>query len=102
METLQKNKVKPYEYLNRLKNNEFVKNLIDGGELVEYSAHSIPEGGYNELPEIFGDGYLIVGDAANLVDSVHFEGTNLAIKSGIVAGETIIEAYKRKISQKNS
>ena len=96
METLQKNKVKPYEYLNRLKNNEFVKNLIDGGELVEYSAHSIPEGGYNELPEIFGDGYLIVGDAANLVDSVHFEGTNLAIKSGIVAGETIIEAYKKK------
>lgn len=96
METLQKNKVKPYEYLNRLKNNEFVKNLIEGGELVEYSAHSIPEGGYNELPELFGNGYLIVGDAANLVDSIHFEGTNLAIKSGIIAGETIIEAHKKK------
>ena len=96
METLQKNKVKPYEYLNRLKNNEFVKNLIGGGELVEYSAHSIPEGGYNELPELYGNGYLIVGDAANLVDSIHFEGTNLAIKSGIIAGETIIEAHKKK------
>lgn len=96
METLQKNKVKPYEYLNRLKNNEFVKNLIEGGELVEYSAHSIPEGGYNELPELYGNGYLIVGDAANLVDSIHFEGTNLAIKSGIIAGETIIEAHKKK------
>ena len=96
METLQKNKVKPYEYLNRLKNNEFVKKFIEGGELVEYSAHSIPEGGYRELPELFGNGYLIVGDAANLVDSVHFEGTNLAIKSGIIAGETIIEAHKKK------
>ena len=96
METLLKNKVKPYEYLNRLKNNEFVKNLIEGGELVEYSAHSIPEGGYNELPELYGNGYLIVGDAANLVDSIHFEGTNLAIKSGIIAAETIIEAHKKK------
>ncbi len=102
MESLQKNKIRPYEYLNRLKNNEFVKKLIEGGELVEYSAHSIPEGGYNEMPELYGDGYLIVGDAANLVDSVHFEGTNLAIKSGIVAGETIVNAYKKKNFKKES
>ncbi len=95
MESLKNNKIKPYEYLDRLKNNEFVKSLIEGGELVEYSAHSIPEGGYNELPQLYGDGWLVVGDAANLVDSVHFEGTNLAIKSGILAGETVVEAIKK-------
>ena len=48
------------------------------------------------MPELYGNGYLIVGDAANLVDSIHFEGTNLAIKSGIIAAETIIEAHKKK------
>lgn len=88
MESLKNSKIKPYEYLNRLKNNDFVSSLIKDGEVVEYSAHSIPEGGYNELPKLFDDGVLIVGDAANLVDSIHFEGTNLAIKSGILAGET--------------
>ena len=96
MECLKNNGIKPEEYLDRLKNNSFIAPLIEGGELVEYSAHSIPEGGYNELPKLYGNGYLIVGDAANLVDSVHFEGTNLAIKSGILAGETLVEAFNKK------
>lgn len=102
MESLSENKIKPYEYLNRLKNNEFIKPLIEGGELVEYSAHSIPEGGYNELPELYKDGLLLVGDCANLVDSIHFEGTNLAIESGILAGETIDNAIKNNDFSKNS
>ena len=87
MKSLQDCKVKPYEYLERLKEKPFVKNLLEGGEVIEYSAHSIPEGGYNELPKLYSNGVLIAGDAANLVDSVHFEGTNLGIKSGIIAGE---------------
>lgn len=95
METLKNNKIRPYEYLDRLKNNENIKPLIEGGELIEYSAHSIPEGGYNELPKLFGNGILLVGDVANLVDSIHFEGTNLAIKSGILAGETINSAIEK-------
>ncbi len=96
MESLKQEKIKPYEYLNRLKDNEFVKSLIEGGEVVEYSAHSIPEGGYNELPKLFDNGVILVGDAANLVDSIHFEGTNLAIKSGILAGETCNLAISKK------
>lgn len=87
MKSLQDCKVKPYEYLERLKEKPFVKNLLSGGEVIEYSAHSIPEGGYNELPKLYSNGVLLTGDAANLVDSVHFEGTNLGIKSGIIAGE---------------
>ena len=96
MESLKRNKIRPYEYLDRLKNNEFVKRLIEGGEVIEYSAHSIPEGGYKKLPKLYHDGCLLVGDCANLVDSVHFEGTNLAIKSGILAGETAVEALNKK------
>lgn len=88
MEDLKNGKIPPYEYLEKLKAHPFVSKLIDGGEVVEYSAHSIPEGGYNKLPKLYDDGVLLAGDAAGLVDSVHFEGTNLGIKSGIIAGET--------------
>ena len=96
MKSLQDCKVKPYEYLERLKEKPFVKNLLEGGEVIEYSAHSIPEGGYNELPKLYSNGVLIAGDAANLVDSVHFEGTNLGIKSGIIAGEVCNMAISKK------
>lgn len=95
MENLKNNGIKPYEYLDRLKNNEFISPLIEGGEVVEYSAHSIPEGGYNELPKLFKNGVILVGDCANLVDSIHFEGTNLAIKSGILAGKTCNMAIQK-------
>ncbi len=95
METLKNGRKKPYEYLEKLKNHPFVSKLIQGGEVVEYSAHSIPEGGYLELPKLYGCGVLMVGDCANLVDAPHFEGTNLAIKSGIVAAGACDYALSR-------
>lgn len=101
MENLKNNKITPYEYLDRLKNNEFIKPLIEGGELLEYGAHSIPEGGYKKIPKLYHNGCMLVGDCANLVDSIHFEGTNLAIKSGILAGKTaVIALSKNDFSEK--
>ncbi len=86
-ESLKNGKIPPYEYLERLKRHNFIASLIKDGEVIEYSAHSIPEGGYRELPKLYDDGILLVGDCANFVDSIHFEGTNLGIKSGILAGK---------------
>lgn len=96
MESLKCEKIKPYEYLEILKNNEYIKKLIKDGEVVEFLAHSIPEGGYNNLPKLYDDGILLVGDVAGLVDAIHFEGTNLAIKSGILAGDACNLAIKNK------
>ena len=56
----------------------------------EYSAHLIPEGGYKALPQLYGDGWMIVGDAAGFVNAVHREGSNLAMTSGRMAAETLI------------
>ncbi len=61
----------------------------------EYSAHLIPEGGYDYVKKIHMDGMLVVGDAAMLVNAINWEGTNLALTSGILAGETVIQAKKR-------
>jgi electron transfer flavoprotein-quinone oxidoreductase len=91
---LREQKIKPYTILEEVKKHPMIRKLIQGGETVEYSAHLIPEGGYYSVPKLSGDGWCIVGDAAQLVNFVHREGTNLAMASGQMAGEAIIEAKR--------
>jgi electron transfer flavoprotein-quinone oxidoreductase len=64
--------------------------LLRGAETVEYLAHLIPEGGYRGIPKVYGPGYLVCGDAAMLSNPVHREGSNLAMWSGKLAGETVV------------
>lgn len=92
---LTKAKLKPYELLDRFKQHPLVRPLLAGGEASEYYAHLIPEGGYNSIPKLYGDGVLLVGDAAQLVNGIHREGSNLAITSGRLAAKAISQAFKR-------
>ena len=84
--------VRPAFLLEKFKNHPSIKPLIAGSEVKEYAAHLIPEGGLNAVPQLYGDGWLIVGDAAQFVNAVHREGSNLAMTSGRLAAETIIAA----------
>lgn len=84
--------IKPYDLLNKLKQHPEIAPLLKGGELLEYSAHLIPEGGYRKIPALFGNGVMICGDASMFVNNMHWEGTNLAMISGKLAGETAIVA----------
>ncbi len=86
---------RPQVLFEEFKNHPSIAPLIKDGELKEYSAHLIPEGGYDYVANIYTDGMLVVGDAAMLVNAINWEGTNLAMTSGIIAGETVIEAKKR-------
>ncbi|MBQ9688071.1 FAD-binding protein [bacterium] len=95
LEDLAELRLKPYEVLDTVKQHPKFRNLLEGGELLEYSAHLIPEGGYKKIPKLYADGVMVVGDAAMLVNSVHFEGTNLALISGKFAGETAVEALQK-------
>lgn len=90
-------RVKPAELMDAFIRNQAVSNYLRGGEIEEYSAHLIPEGGYYALPRrLVRDGLILVGDAAGLVNaSFYYEGSNLAMASGIAAGETVIEAKKK-------
>lgn len=81
----------PAELLEKLKQHPSVAPLIAGGETREYAAHLIPEGGYHALPELYGEGWLLVGDSAGFVNAVHREGSNLAMTSGRLAAETLLE-----------
>lgn len=86
--------VRPYDLLENLKNHPMVRPLIRKSEPVEYYAHLIPEGGYNAIPKLVGDGVVVVGDAAQLVNGIHREGSNLAMTSGRLAAEAIIRAHQ--------
>lgn len=79
----------PYGLLEAFKNHPSIKPLLAGSECKEYAAHLIPEGGYKTIPQLYGDGWLVVGDAGQFVNAVHREGSNLAMTTGRIAGETI-------------
>jgi electron transfer flavoprotein-quinone oxidoreductase len=83
------------DMLDRFKKHPAIAPLIAGGETIEYAAHLIPEFGYKRLPKLFADGVLVVGDAAGLVNPINREGTNLAMLSGKLAGETVKLARER-------
>lgn len=77
---------------------------IQGGELIEYSAHLIPEGGYQSLPQLYADGFLVTGDAAGFVVNrgLTVRGMDYAIVSGIAAAETANEAIEAGDYSRNS
>ncbi|MFO7271222.1 FAD-dependent oxidoreductase [Sphaerobacter thermophilus] len=80
------------DMLNDFKAHPCIAPMLEGGELVEYSAHLIPEGGWHSMPRLFTDGAVVVGDAAGLLNPINREGSNFAMISGKLAAEAIIEA----------
>jgi electron transfer flavoprotein-quinone oxidoreductase len=92
---LSKRAIAPYQLLEGMKRHPMVKPLIAGAEMKEYAAHLIPEGGYKAVPKLYGGGWMMVGDSAGLVNGVHREGSNLAMTSGRLAAQTLIELKAR-------
>jgi len=86
-----KQKITPYQLLEQMKAHPSIQPMLTGGEMKEYTAHLIPEGGFNAVPDLYGDGWMIVGDAGMFVNAVHREGSNLAMTTGMHAADTLIE-----------
>jgi electron transfer flavoprotein-quinone oxidoreductase len=85
-----------YETLEKFRNSTPLKQLLAGGSLVEYGSHLIPEGGPEMMPyRTFGDGYVIVGDAAGLVLNLGYtvRGVDFAVHSGYLAAQAIADAH---------
>ncbi|MEO1090516.1 MAG: FAD-dependent monooxygenase [Pseudomonadota bacterium] len=91
----QETKVPAYVLLDRFKAHPSVAPLIRGGETKEYVAHLIPEGGYDAIPKLMGDGWLVVGDAGQFVNAAHREGSNLAMTTGQLAARTVVELKRQ-------
>ena len=86
-----------HELLQRLKLHPLVRSYLEGGEMVEWGAKTIPEGGYWALPDRrYGDGLLMTGDAAGFVEVASLKGIHYAMQSGIFAARAIFDALKKQ------
>lgn len=94
LDDLSAQKKRPEELIAALKAHPSVAPLIEGGEVKEYSAHLIPEAGYDAMPELVTDGLLVAGDAAGmcLAAGIWLEGVNFAIGAGATAGRVAADA----------
>ncbi|HUI76004.1 MAG TPA: electron transfer flavoprotein-ubiquinone oxidoreductase [Candidatus Acidoferrum sp.] len=84
----------PHAAFQTWKTHPFLKKLLEGGKLVRYGAKSLPYGGWYAMPKNSVDGVLIIGDSGSFLDSQRLKGIHLAMKSGMIAAETIFEALK--------
>jgi electron-transferring-flavoprotein dehydrogenase len=84
----------PHEAFQQWKTHPFLQKILEGGKLVRYGAKSLPYGGYYSMPRNYVDGGLIIGDSGSFLDSQRLKGIHLAMKSGMLAAETIFDALK--------
>ncbi|MBT8400457.1 MAG: FAD-dependent oxidoreductase [Rhodothermia bacterium] len=95
MKDLREKRVKPYDILNDFKSHPAVADTLRGGEVLEYSAHVVSTGDMGSMPkQLYGDGVLVVGEAGHLLmnSGRAIQGMDYAMRSGILAAETVVEA----------
>lgn len=84
-----------HQALQRMKLHPLFRPYLEGGEMVEWGAKTIPEGGYYSVPERrHGDGICLIGDAAGYVDVPSLKGIHYAMYSGMLAARAIFRALK--------
>ncbi|HSD10071.1 MAG TPA: FAD-dependent oxidoreductase [Candidatus Binatia bacterium] len=96
LHSLEKLGAKPRDLLEHFKSHPAVRRWLRGTTSEEFSAALIPELPLHDLPRVVTDGMVVVGAAAGLVNSnpLFHEGMNLAMASGLLAAETILEAHQ--------
>ncbi|HLI34064.1 MAG TPA: electron transfer flavoprotein-ubiquinone oxidoreductase [Terriglobia bacterium] len=86
----------PHQAFQQWKTHPWMRQLLEGGQIVRYGAKALPEGGYFSIPSTTLDGALIIGDSAGFLNSQTLKGIHLAMKSGMLAAETAFEAILRQ------
>lgn len=82
----------PHRAFQKFKLHPYVAEILKDGKMVQYGAKTAPVGGYFSIPKCALDGALIIGDSASLFISQKIKGIHVAMKSGMLAAETIFEA----------
>jgi electron-transferring-flavoprotein dehydrogenase len=88
--------IDPHGAFQKFKTHPFIRSILEGGEIQDYGAKTFAGGGYWAMPQLYHDGVLLVGDTAGMVNTMNLKGIHYAIKSGMLAAETIFEAIKAK------
>ena len=80
----------------KFKTNPWMRWLLEGAELVRYGAKAIPTGGLYSQPKLYVDGALLVGDSASFCNAQNLAGIHMAMKTGMMAADTIIDALQKQ------
>jgi len=98
MESLVHHGVSMFEVLEEYKQHPLISRLVDGTTLLEYSGCFVEEGGWDALPRLVGDGYVVAGSAAGFFLNTGFtlRGMDFALESGRLAGEAAVRAVRAK------
>jgi len=82
----------PHAAFQTWKTHPAMRKMLDGGKMLRYGAKTLPYGGWYAMPRTYLDGALIIGDSASFLDSQRLKGIHLAMKSGMLAAETVFES----------
>jgi electron-transferring-flavoprotein dehydrogenase len=85
----------PHNFFQQMKTLPAIKPFFEGAKLIKYGAKAIPEGGLHAMPRFYADGLLLIGDTAGFLNGMRLKGIHLAIKSGMLAAESIVEALAK-------
>ena len=88
-----------HDLLQLFKTHPMVRKILDGGQRVAWGAKAIPAGGYWAMPKLSMPGAVIVGDGGGMVNLAALKGVHYAIKSGMLAAESIYAALKTGASR---
>ena len=86
----------PFDEFQRFKTHPSIKKMIEGGKRISYGARALIEGGLQSLPKMFMPGALLIGCDAGTLNMPKIKGSHTAMKSGLIAAETINDHLKGK------
>ena len=86
--------IDPHAEFQKFKTHPKVAEVLAGGKMIKYGAKTINAGGYYTMPRLYADGALIVGDSGSFLNGQRIKGIHTAMKSGMLAAETIISAFE--------
>ena len=88
--------IDPHAEFQKFKTHPKVAEVLAGGKMIKYGAKTINAGGYWTMPKLFADGVLLVGDCASFLNGQRIKGIHTAMKSGMLAAETIVSAFEHE------
>jgi electron-transferring-flavoprotein dehydrogenase len=86
--------LEPYEAFIQYKRHPLIAGIIQGGKVLQQGAKTLSAGGYYTMPRLYADGALFVGDSASMLNIQRLKGVHTAMKSGMLAAETVLEAFE--------
>lgn len=86
--------ISPYQEFQKMKLHPFYSNVLEGGKCISYAARALNEGGLQSVPQLYFPGGILVGCSAGFVNVPKIKGTHTAMKSGILAADTIFNEIK--------